>query len=108
MGERVSPRELRERLSGSRPPMVIDVRGPRESAAGHIPGAVNLPLAKVPQAVKRTDPTTALVTYRNMHHPGASRGERAQALLEVKGFQAAVLEGGLPAWTSEGLPVEAS
>jgi adenylyltransferase/sulfurtransferase len=40
---RLTPVELRARLDAG-PQLVIDVREPREFAAGHLPGAVNIPL----------------------------------------------------------------
>jgi rhodanese-related sulfurtransferase len=40
-----------------------------------------------------------------MHHRGESRGERAAALLNKRGVQAHVLDGGYPAWQEIALPV---
>ncbi|CAA9575496.1 MAG: hypothetical protein AVDCRST_MAG59-4077 [uncultured Thermomicrobiales bacterium] len=40
-----------------------------------------------------------------MGHPGASRSERAAALLRASGFDANALAGGLPAWEAAGLPM---
>ena len=94
--------------SATTQPLIIDVRGPKEYAAGHLPGARNLPLSKLtklaakPGALAKDRP---IVTYCNMHHPGQSRGERAAALLAEHGYPAAALAGGYSAW-AEHFPIE--
>ena len=40
-----------------------------------------------------------------MRHPGASRSERAAALLRASGVEAQALAGGVPGWEAAGLPV---
>jgi rhodanese-related sulfurtransferase len=56
MSEFVTPAALRAELASEHPPFVIDVRSPEDYAAGHIPGAINIPgdqlssrLAEVPR-----------------------------------------------------------
>jgi rhodanese-related sulfurtransferase len=44
----ISRDELRRRL-GDPTLVVVDVLGPENYAAGHVPGAVNLPLADLPE-----------------------------------------------------------
>jgi rhodanese-related sulfurtransferase len=92
----------------AQPPLVIDVRGPKEFAAGHLPGARNLPLSKLNKLVARDGALPKgqpIVTYCNMHHPGQSRGERAAALLAEHGYAASALAGGYSAW-AEHFPTE--
>jgi rhodanese-related sulfurtransferase len=94
--------------SAAQQPLIIDVRGPKEYAAGHLPGARNLPLNKLTRLVDKDGALPkdrAIVTYCNMHHPGQSRGERAAALLAEHGFAAAALAGGYSAW-AELFPAE--
>ncbi len=94
--------------SASPQPLIIDVRSAKEYAAGHLPGARNVPLDKLKKLAAKADalPTDRpIVTYCNMHHPGQSRGERAAALLAERGYAAAALTGGYSAWT-ERFPVE--
>ncbi|HEY1390537.1 MAG TPA: rhodanese-like domain-containing protein, partial [Ktedonobacterales bacterium] len=77
--------------SASPQPLIIDVRGAKEYAAGHLPGARNLPLDKLKKLSARADALPKdrqIITYCNMHHPGQSRGERAAALLAERGFNA--------------------
>lgn len=84
--------------------MVIDVREPDEFAAGHIPGAINMPLS----------------TFRTsaVPHPGdkmlvlnCAAGRRsAMALDKCAAARAEIdthLAGGFGAWRAAGLPVEA-
>ena len=39
----MSAGELTARLASGEPPVVLDVRTPKEYAAGHLPGAINVP-----------------------------------------------------------------
>lgn len=100
----ISPAALAEtQKSGA--PIVIDVRGAHEYAAGHIPGAIHIPLAELAQKHDPFSPESLIITYCNMHHPGNSRSEQAASLLAQHGFRAAALEGGFPAWKESALPV---
>jgi len=105
----INPRVLYEQCASggeSNRPLVIDVRGPGEYAAGHVQGAVNLPLGQLPKKLKQVPRDRPVVTYCNMHHRGESRGERAAAFLREQGYQALTIDGGYPAWKEAGLPVE--
>ena len=87
--------------SASPQPLIIDVRGAKEYATGHLPGARNLPLDQLKKLAAKADALPKdrpIVTYCNMHHPGQSRGERAAALLAERGYTAAALAGGYSAW----------
>jgi rhodanese-related sulfurtransferase len=98
---------LREGPPGqAKPPLVIDVRGKADYARGHLRGALHIPLAKLPERLKRLPHDQPIVTYCNMHHPGKSRGERAAALLSGEGFQAMAIAGGFTAWETHDLPIE--
>ncbi len=86
--------------------LVIDVRGASEYAAGHLSGARHIPLATLADALDDLPRDQRILTYCNMQHPGHSRGEQAAALLSERGYHAAALAGGYPAWRDQGLPVE--
>ncbi len=47
MGDLIGPKELRERLESGEEPLIIDVRGPEEYQAGHVSGAVNIPVGEL-------------------------------------------------------------
>lgn len=95
--------------------VLIDVREPGEFAAGHLPGAINLPRGVLEFAIEahpalacQASPTLAdrsrhLVIYC------LSGGRAALACdsLQRLGFDnVACLRGGFTAWTGAGLPVE--
>lgn len=84
--------------------MVIDVREANEFSAGHIPGAINMPLS-VFQASKLPDPGDKTLVLN------CAAGRRsAMALDKCAQAQAAVdthLAGGFGAWRAAGLPAEA-
>ena len=100
-------RQLQEEQA-SATPLVIDVRDPDEYAKGHVAGARNIPLDTLAEHVGELSAVSAeqtIVTYCNMYHPGASRGERASALLRERGVPARTLDGGFPQWKKAKLPV---
>ncbi|HZC05291.1 MAG TPA: rhodanese-like domain-containing protein [Ktedonobacterales bacterium] len=86
--------------------LVIDVRGASEYAAGHLSGARHISLAALADTLDDLPRDQQIITYCNMQHPGHSRGEQAAALLRERGYYAAALVGGYPAWRQQGLPVE--
>lgn len=83
--------------------LVVDVREVDEFAAGHIPGAVNMPLSTF-QASRLPDPGDKVLVLNCL---GGKRS--AMALDKCATAQASVdthLAGGFGAWASAGLPVE--
>lgn len=106
MESRIEPTSLAQEQNNGKGPLVIDVRSPEEYAAGHVANAINLPLAELEARLAEVPSDTPVVTYCMMKHRGHSRGERAAELLRARGYQASVLEGGLPAWAGAGLPTE--
>ncbi len=94
----ISPQELSSSNASDAPPLIIDVRGATEYAAGHIQGAINIPLGQLTRKLGQIPRDRQVVTYCNMHHRGESRGERAAAQLRERGYSAAALDGGYPAW----------
>ena len=74
---------------------LIDVRAPHEHDIAQIPGALLIPLAKLPQRLAELDVTRRYVVA--CHRGGRSR--QAYVLMRAAGFQQVeVLEGGLDAW----------
>ena len=98
----LDPVGLRDRLGGEAPPLVIDVRTPPEYQGGHIPGAVNIPLAQVPgRAPALAEAGRAVVAV--CLHGGRSR--QAAGLLRGHGVrEVAVLQGGTSGWQAQGFP----
>ena len=75
-----------------------------EFAAGHLPGAVNIPLAELEARLAELDPAQEIVAY--CRGPYCVLSFEAVAALRARGFQARRLEDGLPEWRAAGLPLE--
>lgn len=94
----VAPREVFERRQEVQ---LLDVREPFEWNAGRIEGAVHIPLRQVLEGrTDELDPSRPVVVYCRT----ANRSEVAKLMLEARGFDASVIEGGSEAWVAEGLP----
>jgi rhodanese-related sulfurtransferase/DNA-binding transcriptional ArsR family regulator len=102
--EPVAQDELFRRLSEGQV-LVLDVRPEAEYAAGHIPGAVNVPHDQLAARLAEIPESTDIIAYCRGRYcvfaPDAVR------LLRSRGFSARPLEGGLPGWRLAGLPVAA-
>ncbi|GMQ77149.1 MAG: metalloregulator ArsR/SmtB family transcription factor [Gammaproteobacteria bacterium] len=83
---------------------VLDVRPSEEFAAGHVPGAVNLPLEQLETHLHQLPGDQEIVAY--CRGPYCVLAFEAVAKLREKGFQARRLQDGFPEWKSAGLPVE--
>ena len=83
---------------------VLDVRPPEEFAAGHLPGAVNVPADDLARRLKKLPKTREIIAY--CRGPYCLLSVDAVALLRTKGFKARRLEDGFPEWKASGLPVE--
>jgi len=83
---------------------VLDVRPPEEYEAGHLPGAINIPLAKLEGHLNRLPKKKEIVAY--CRGPYCVLAFEAVARLRKKGLQARRLEDGYPEWRMRGLPVE--
>jgi phage shock protein E len=99
----IAPSELSARRASGTAPVVIDVRTPEEYAAGHIPGALNIPFDQVAERISEVDAPHGVALYC-MVGPRARKGEIA--LLDAGYTPVLHLEGGLAAWQAAGLPVE--
>ncbi len=83
---------------------VLDVRPAEEFAAGHLPGAINIPLDELERHLDQLDPQQEVVAY--CRGPHCVLAFDAVAKLRQKGLKARRLEGGLPEWQLQGHPVE--
>jgi len=83
---------------------VLDVRPKEEFAAGHVQGAINIPLGELEQHLQQIDPAQEIVAY--CRGPHCILAFEAVAQLREKGFKARRLENGYPEWRVAGLPVE--
>ncbi|WP_433111801.1 rhodanese-like domain-containing protein [Micromonospora sp. CA-246542] len=87
--------------------VVLDVRRPAAYAAGHVPGARNIPHQDMtPETLDLLDPAAVYVTYG--WGPGCNGGVRAGAHLAAHGLLVKEMMGGLEYWERQGYPVERS
>jgi len=86
--------------------MVIDVRPVEEYMAGHIAGAVNVPLDALPRFLRKLPMEQEIVAY--CRGPYCLLAFEAVEKLRKKGFRARRLEDGFPEWQAERLPVESA
>lgn len=86
----ITNKELLEKLA-SRPRM-IDVREKHEFAAGHIPGAENIPLNKIKNYKKKETGKVYVICQSGM------RSKQAVQTLKEKGYDAVNLKGGMLLW----------
>ena len=83
---------------------VVDVRYPNEWEAGHIDGAVHIPMDYVFDHLDELDRSRPVVTVCR----SGSRSAEAAKDLAGEGFEVQSLSGGIEAWVEEGLPIVAS
>jgi len=84
---------------------VLDVRPPEEYRAGHIPGAVSIPLGELKARFKELPKNRDVVAY--CRGPYCVFAVEAVALLRKKGFKAHRMKEGVLDWRSHGGRVEA-
>ena len=97
----VEPDDLRRRLRGGALPMILDVRGPDEfdGPLGHIPGALNVPLADLAERRAQLAETGLPIVVVCLTD---KRSSQAAAELAAAGIRdVAVLRGGMKAWRGE-------
>ncbi|MHB0984633.1 MAG: ArsR/SmtB family transcription factor [Sulfuricella sp.] len=84
--------------------MVIDVRPPAEFDAGHIEGAVNIPLESLPERLSKLPHDQEIVAY--CRGPYCMLAFEAVEQLRQHGYRARRLEDGFPEWKVDHLPVD--
>jgi rhodanese-related sulfurtransferase len=100
----VTPQDVGKQLSKV---MIVDVREPHEYAAGHIPGAINIPRGllefQIDQHPSLNDRNTEIV----LQCQGGGRSALATMSLQELGYKhVSNLAGGYSAWSAAGLPTE--
>lgn len=97
--------ELRERLRKG-DVVVLDVRARAEYEAGHIRGAVSIPVAELRSRLEHIPQGSDVVAY--CRGPFCVYADDAVRLLRRSGRSAMRLEDGFPEWAADHLPVERS
>lgn len=85
--------------------VVLDVRPREEFEAGHIPGAISIPLEDLRARLGELPRGLEVVAY--CRGPYCVLAPQAVELLAQRGFRARRLDEGLPEWRLAGLPVAA-
>lgn len=83
--------------------IVLDMRPDEEYEAGHIPGAISVPLKRLKHTLSSLPRDTEIVAY--CRGPYCVLAPQALELLHRNGFRARRLDGGLPDWRRDGFPV---
>ncbi len=101
----ITPAELAARIESGNAPSVLDVRTPGEYAAGHVPGAVNIPHDELAQRLAELDlPKSSEIV---VHCESGRRASQAEAVLVEAGFtRVRDLSGHMAAWREGGHPME--
>jgi rhodanese-related sulfurtransferase len=84
--------------------VVLDTRPAEEYAAGHIAGAISVPVDELLQQLRHLPKGKEYVAY--CRGPYCVYADRAVEILQSKGRRARRLVAGLPEWRGAGFPVE--
>ncbi|MGY0487959.1 rhodanese-like domain-containing protein [Streptomyces sp. WG-D5] len=85
--------------------VLLDSRSTESWDQGHVPGAVHLPTALIPEQAERLlDKSVPVVAY--CWGPGCNGGARAALALAQLGFQVKEMLGGFEYWVREGFAYE--
>lgn len=85
---------------------VVDVRPAREFDAGHIPGAVSIPLGELKKRLRELPKHRDIVAY--CRGPYCVMSTDAAALLRAKGYRAHAMAEGVPEWRAKGWRIDTS
>jgi rhodanese-related sulfurtransferase len=97
------PLELKHLMDTEENINTIDVRKEKDYAAGHIPGAINLPREKWDSfGGLRHDKVNIVYCYSQVCHLAAE----AALVFAERGYSVMELEGGFDEWKKHKLPVE--
>lgn len=85
--------------------ILLDVRPEDEFTVGHLPGAINVPLADLEHRLGELPQDREVIAY--CRGPYCVLSFEAVAILRARGYLVRRLEEGYPEWKAAGLPVEA-
>jgi hydroxyacylglutathione hydrolase len=103
--DRLSPQTAADRMAAPNPPLLIDIRTPRERADKSIDGSMHRPLNTLRNGLPDVARDRAII----VHCAGGYRSSMAASLLQRDGFtNVSELAGGITAWEAAGLPLNGS
>src|SRR5277367_3697606 len=99
--ERLSAPMVAEEIAGTDPPLLLDVRNPREWAGKHIAGSLNIPLNHLQERIAELPRCRRIA----VHCAGGYRSSIAASILHQHGITNLIeMAGGLAAWNAAKLP----
>ncbi|MEK7247299.1 MAG: rhodanese-like domain-containing protein, partial [Chloroflexota bacterium] len=98
----VSRDEVKELLKSKA--VLLDVRPRQEFEAGHLRGAINIPVDELKDRWGELPRDRQIITYCRGEY--CLFADEAAEMLRANGYHVARLEGGWPEWQSEGRPVQ--
>lgn len=102
----ISLDELSQRVDAGRAPLLVEVLGPSYFAAGHLPGALNLPLEGFAQAALAAVPDkTAEVVVYCASSTCRNSDLAARQLVSLGYANVRVFQGGKASWQEAGRPL---
>src|ERR1700733_11335060 len=100
--ERISAPAVAQELANAGPPLLLDIRNPREWAAKHVDGSVNIPLNHLQERIAELPRDRRIA----IHCAGGYRSSIAASILQQYGItNLAEMAGGLAAWEAAKLPL---
>jgi rhodanese-related sulfurtransferase len=103
--ERLSAPFAAEYLTWDLPPLLIDIRAPREHDTKHIGGSMSIPLNHFTEKLEKLPKDRPLLVYC----AGGYRSSIAASLLQSRGFVlVSEIAGGIAGWEAAKLPVNSA
>ncbi|MGK7888450.1 MAG: rhodanese-like domain-containing protein [Leptolyngbyaceae cyanobacterium] len=100
----IAPQTLFEQINTEAAPLILDVRTADEFRAGHVPGAVNVPIQVLGDRLDELEaiaPNGPIVVYCEQ----GIRAKRAETLLKAEFKTVRHLEGDMSQWRRNGFPI---
>lgn len=91
------PAQLSKLIAGNTPYILVDVRTPEEFASGHLPTAVNIPVATIGATPPTPEKDALIVVYCR----SGARSTAAKKTLDDLGYTHVVNFGSVSRWTGE-------
>ncbi|MFC6613915.1 rhodanese-like domain-containing protein [Halopenitus salinus] len=102
MVEEVTPDEVEGKLKANGDVQIVDIRSPRQYADGHIPGAINVPMAELPRRVEEHDWGEEVVVACPIGQSSIQAAKLIESYEAVDDdARVASMEGGYRAWDGD-------